>query len=29
LPPSMDVNDFYLANGADATKALLLGEKDE
>ena len=29
LPPSMDINDFYLAHGADATKALLLGEKDE
>ncbi len=29
LPPSMDINDFYLANGADATKALLLGQKDE
>ena len=29
LPPSMDINDFYLAKGLDATKALLLGEKDE
>jgi phage/plasmid primase-like uncharacterized protein len=29
LPPSMDINDYYLANGVDATRALLLGEKDE
>jgi DNA primase len=29
LPPSMDINDFYLTKGLDATKALLLGEKDE
>lgn len=26
LPPNMDINDYYLANGADATKALLVGE---
>ena len=26
LPPGMDINDYYLANGADATKALLVGE---
>lgn len=29
LPPSMDINDYYLANGADATRALILGEKSE
>jgi DNA primase len=29
LPPSMDINDFYLTKGLDATKALLLGQKDE
>lgn len=26
LPPNMDINDYYLANGAEATKALLVGE---
>jgi DNA primase len=26
LPPSMDINDYYLAYGSDATKALLVGE---
>lgn len=29
LPPGMDINDYYLANGADATRALLVGEKGE
>ncbi len=27
LPPGMDINDYYLAHGADATKALLVGEQ--
>ena len=27
LPPGMDINDYYLAHGADATRALLVGEK--
>lgn len=26
LPPGMDINDYYLANGADATRKLLIGE---
>ena len=26
LPPELDINDYYLAYGADATKALLVGE---
>ena len=26
LPAGMDINDYYLAHGADATKALLVGE---
>lgn len=26
LPPNMDINDYYLAFGADATKTLLVGE---
>jgi DNA primase len=26
LPPSMDINDYYLAYGAEATKTLLVGE---
>jgi DNA primase len=26
LPPGMDINDYYLAYGADATRALLVGE---
>ncbi len=25
LPPGMDINDYYLANGIDATKELLTG----
>jgi DNA primase len=29
LPPGMDINDYYLVNGADATRALLVGEKGE
>ena len=29
LPPGMDINDYYLAHGADATRALLVGEKGE
>ncbi len=29
LPPGMDINDYYLAHGADATRALILGEKSE
>jgi DNA primase len=28
LPPGMDINDYYLAHGADATKALLVGERE-
>jgi DNA primase len=28
LPPGMDINDYYLANGADATKKLLIGESN-
>jgi DNA primase len=27
LPPNMDINDYYLAYGADATKTLLVGEQ--
>jgi DNA primase len=26
LPPGMDINDYYLAHGADATRVLLVGE---
>ncbi len=26
LPPGMDINDYYLAHGADATRASLVGE---
>ena len=26
LPPNMDINDYYLVYGADATKTLLVGE---
>jgi DNA primase len=26
LPPNMDINDYYLAHGADATRTLLVGE---
>jgi DNA primase len=29
LPLGMDINDYYLAHGADATRALLVGEKGE
>jgi DNA primase len=29
LPPGMDINDYYLVHGADATRALLVGEKGE
>ena len=29
LPPGMDINDHYLKFGADATRALLVGEKGE
>jgi len=28
LPPNMDINDYYLARGADATRALLIGESN-
>ena len=28
LPPNMDINDYYLANGASATRKLLIGESD-
>jgi hypothetical protein len=28
LPPNMDINDYYLAHGAEATTALLVGERD-
>lgn len=28
LPPGMDINDHYLAYGADATKTLLVGERE-
>jgi DNA primase len=27
LPPGMDINDYYLAHGADATRSLLVGEQ--
>ena len=27
LPPGMDINDYYLAHGAKATRALLVGEQ--
>lgn len=27
LTPGMDINDYYLAHGADATRALLVGEQ--
>ena len=29
LPPGMDINDYYLSNGLEATRALLTGEKGE
>lgn len=28
LPPSMDINDYYLTNGAEATRNLLIGESN-
>ena len=28
LPPGMDINDYYLAHGAEATKRLLIGERE-
>jgi len=28
LPPNMDINDYYLAYGAEATQTLLVGEKN-
>ena len=28
LPPGMDINDYYLAYGADATRTLLVGERE-
>jgi DNA primase len=28
LPPGMDINDYYLAHGAEATRALLIGERE-
>ncbi len=28
LPPGMDINDYYLANGAQATRTLLIGERE-
>lgn len=28
LPPGMDINDYYLANGIEATRKLLIGESD-
>lgn len=27
LPPGMDINDYYLAHGAEATRTLLVGEQ--
>jgi DNA primase len=29
LPPNMDINDYYLANGVEATRNLLIGESNE
>ncbi len=29
LPPGMDINDYYLAHGDVATRALLTGERNE
>ena len=29
LPPNMDINDYYLAHGASATRKLLIGESSE
>lgn len=28
LPPGMDINDYYLANGAEATRKILIGESN-
>ena len=28
LPPGMDINDYYLAHGADATRTVLIGESN-
>ena len=28
LPPGLDINDYYLAHGAEATKTLLVGDRD-
>jgi DNA primase len=28
LPPSMDINDYYLAHGVEATRVLLIGESN-
>ena len=28
LPPNMDINDYYLLNGAEATRNLLIGESN-
>ena len=28
LPPGMDINDYYLANGGDATRKILIGESN-
>jgi DNA primase len=28
LPPGMDINDYYLAHGQEATRALLIGERE-
>jgi DNA primase len=28
LPPGMDINDYYLANGIEATRKLLIGESN-
>ena len=28
LPPGMDINDYYLAHGTEATKSLLVGEQN-
>jgi phage/plasmid primase-like uncharacterized protein len=27
LPPGMDINDYYLANGVEATRTLLIGKE--
>ena len=28
LPPGLDINDYYLAHGAEATRTLLVGERE-